>query len=387
VECGGKRSATPRWIVNRLYKAVIKSAVVASLCRRTPKSSVNTSAPDDAALLYPETISKRRLPVNFNHDNLGLFSEELERVIPATKLLQLHDVRVSSDGFLFKGLNILPESFAFPANRAQWKRRSFIKFFVNNYGLRRSRTVEGDALWIVDDWSNGYFHWLTDVLSRLYVMRERLKDFVLLLPADYQSRDFVAASLKCFDVKTVEYIKPNEVLLCRKLSMPTHVAPSGHYNEEIIRGVRRLLLQNYGAAGDSRSSERIYISRGRAPKRRILNEDVVGRVLAEFGFETIYAEDLPFSRQVEICSRARYLVSNHGAGLTNMLFLPADSAVLELRLEGDAISNCYFTLASALNLKYFYQTCESGDSTDSHIANLVVDEEDLKRNVELLLQA
>ncbi len=298
----------------------------------------------------------------------------------------MHDVRVSSDGFLFKGLNILPESFAFPANREQWKRRSFIKFFVDNYARRHSRRVEHDALWIVDDWSKGYFHWLTDVLSRLYVMRERLEGFVLLLPWDYESRDFVQASLKCFNVKTVEHIGRNEVLFCRKLSMPTHVAPSGHYNEEIIRGVRRLLLRNYGAR-EGRNGERIYISRERAPKRRILNEETVGKVLAQFGFETIYAEDLPFSRQVEICSRARYLVSNHGAGLTNMLFMQEASSVLELRLQRDAISNCYFTLASALNLKYFYQTCESGDSADSHIANLLVDEEDLKKNLQLLLSS
>jgi len=91
-------------------------------------------------------------------------------------------VRVSAEGFLFQGLRLLPESFAFPFIMDQWRRRSRLKFFVNNYILRRSRTVEPDVLWIVDDWSSGYFHWLTDVLARLYVMRDRLDDFVLLLP-------------------------------------------------------------------------------------------------------------------------------------------------------------------------------------------------------------
>lgn len=347
---------------------------------------VNTSTPDNAALLYPESISKRRLPVNFKEDNLELFNHELERVIPPTRLLKLRDVRVSSDGFLFKGLNILPESFAFPANRQQWKRRTFTKFFINNYGLRHSRKVERDALWIVDDWSNGYFHWLTDVLSRLYVMRDRLDDFVLLLPWDYESRDFVQASLKCFDARTLEFIGQDEVLLCRNLFMPTHTAPSGHYNEEIIRGVRNLLLTNYGDGGDRGHGERIYVSRERAPKRRILNEEALSNLLAEFGFQTIRAEDHSFEQQVQIFSGARYLVSNHGAGLTNMLFMPEGGRVLELRHQTDAINNCYFTLSSALNLNYFYQTCESSDNDqDPHLADLVVDLPMMKTNLSLLV--
>src|SRR6266496_4424819 len=144
--------------------------------------SVKTPTENEPALLYPETTSRRRLPVNLIEENLGLFSHELERVIPQTRLLKLNDVRVSADGILFRRHHMLPESFAFPSNMDQWKRRSRLKFLVSNYVFRRSRTIERDVLWIVDDWSNGYFHWLTDVLARLYVMRDRLDDFVLLLP-------------------------------------------------------------------------------------------------------------------------------------------------------------------------------------------------------------
>ncbi len=349
---------------------------------------MKTSAENELALLYPETISRRRLPLNFSEENLGLFSHELERVIPQTSLLELNDIRVSADGILFRRHSMLPESFAFPSNMEQWKRRSRLKFFVNNYVLRRSRSIEGDVLWIVDDWSNGYFHWLTDVLTRLYVMRDRLDDFVLLLPWDYEARDFVQPSLRSFGVKSVEFIGQNEVLRCRKVFMPTHTAPSGHYNEEIIRGVRSVLLQAYGDTPSGSEGERVYISRGRAPKRRIINEEAVLDVLAEFGFETIYAEDLSFEQQVRICSRARYVVSNHGAGLTNMLFMPQGGSLLELRHHTDRINNCYFTLSSALDLNYFYQTCQAGTGNqDPHAADIVADLGTLRENLKLLLQS
>jgi Glycosyltransferase 61 len=338
--------------------------------------------------LCRETVSKRRLPVNLTHENLDLFSHELERIIPETRLLALRDVRVSAEGILFRGYSMLSESFAFPSNMEQWKRKSRLKFFVNNYVLRRSRSIEGDVLWIVDDWSNGYFHWLTDVLTRLYVMRDRLDDFVLLLPRDYEELEFVQPSLRSFGVKSVEFIRQNEVLRCRRISMPTHTAPSGHYNEEIIRGVRNVLLQAYGDPAYRGKGERIYISRGRALKRRILNEAAVLDVLTEFGFQTIYAEDLPFEKQVKTFSRARYLVSNHGAGLTNMLFMPQGGSLLELRHHMDRINNCYFTLSSALDLNYLYQTCQAGTgSQDPHDADIVADLGTLRENLKLLLQS
>jgi hypothetical protein len=348
----------------------------------------NIAPPSEATVLLHESFSRRKLPANFSADDLVLFSHELEKLIPETTLMELQDVRVSSDGILFKRNHILPESFAFPFNMKQWRRRSVLKFFVNNYAFRRSRRVEQDVLWIVDDWSNGYFHWLADALTRLYVMRDRLEDFVLLLPWDYETRDFVQSSLRPFGLKAVEFIARDEVLRCRRLFMPTHTAPSGHYNQETIRGVRDLMLQAYGDREYRGDGERIYISRGRAPKRRIVNEDEVVEVLAEFGFQTIYAEDLSFAEQVRICSRARYLVSNHGAGLTNMLFMPAGGNLLELRHHTDCINNCYFTLSSALNLNYFYQTCQSGvDDRDPHSADLIVDATALRANLGLMLKS
>src|SRR5687767_6739244 len=103
--------------------------------------TAKTAAESEPLLLYPETISRRRLPVNFDRENLVLFVHELEKTIPETRLLELQGVRISSEGILFSGHRILPESFAFPANLKRWKRRSRLKFFVKNNFFRRSRTV------------------------------------------------------------------------------------------------------------------------------------------------------------------------------------------------------------------------------------------------------
>ena len=340
--------------------------------------------PEVLATIYAETLAKRKLPVNFNQDHLPLFEGELERVIPETRLLRFRDVLASPEGLLFKGTSILPESFAFPYHLDDWRLRSVFKFLTKNYVFRRRRKIEREVLWITDYWSTGHFHWLTDVLTRLFVVRERLSDPLLVLPGKFEALDVVGASLSAFGVVNVDFIRPDEFVECRDLVMPSHTAPSGHFKDEAIRGVRDVLLSAYGAARDS--SERIYISRRRAEKRRIVNEDDVTSIVRKFGFETIFAEELSFAEQVRICSRARYIVSNHGAGLTNILFMQEGGSVMELRHEADCINNCYFTLSSALYFNYFYQTCEPQDpSADPHMAHLVVDVDQFEKNLKLLL--
>jgi len=342
------------------------------------------SHPSSVGVLLPRRVARRSLPVNFRQDDRALFGDELERELPPTELLELRGVRVSSDGFLHKGLKILPETFAFPFLYDRWKARSVLKFFVTNYLLRRRRKVEGRALWITDEWGGGYFHWLADSLTRLYTVREEARGMTLLLPHLQASLGFVMPSLAPFGVKEVRFVAPDETLVCERLVVPMHTAPSGHYDEEILGGVRRLLLEAYGARDGE--GERLYISRGRALKRRIANEDEVVAVVRGFGFRVVYAEDHTFEEQVEMASRARFFVSNHGAGLTNMLFVREGGRVLELRHQTDKVNNCYFTMASALGLEYFYQTCPSDDpAQDPHYAHLRVDPDALAENLRLML--
>ena len=340
--------------------------------------------PEVLSTIYAETVARRKLPVNFREDQRAMFGGELERVIPSTRLLKFEDVWASPEGLLFKGRRILRQSFAFPNHLDEWPARSVWKFLVTNHVLRRRRKIEREVLWVTDYWSTGHFHWLTDVLTRLFAVRERLAEVLLLLPGKYEKRDVVRSSLKAFGVTNVDFIGDGEVVECRSLVMPSHTAPSGHFNHEAIRGVREVMLSAYGDL--SGEEKRLYISRSSAGKRRTVNDDQVTSILSGFGFETIRAEELSFEEQVRLCSQARYIVSNHGAGLTNILFIREGGSVLELRHQADCINNCFFTLSSALDLRYYYQTCMPQDAAaDPHDAHLVVDPDQLQKNLLLLL--
>ena len=334
--------------------------------------------------LLAESVSTRQLPVNLEPGDLWLFEGEVRRTLPESRLIEMRDVRISADGLLFKAGRILPESFAFPHLRDEWPRLGRLRVVLANYLLRTSTRVDEGALWIVDNWSAGYFHWLADTLPRLFLVRQHVRDWTLLLPHYARALPFVEPSLAPFGVGRVRHVDASEVLACRRLFVPTHVAPPGHFNDEVIRSVRQLLVDAYGV-GDA-PADRLYISRSAARRRRVSNEADVLDVLRRFGFRILHAESCPFAEQVRAASASRYLVSSHGAGLTNMLFMRPGSHVLELRHEGDAVSNCYFTMASALELAYAYQTCASAEpGAPAHTADLHVDLRRLERHLERLL--
>jgi capsular polysaccharide biosynthesis protein len=225
---------------------------------------------------------------------------------------------------------------------------------------------------------------MTDALPRLLTIRGRVENATLLLPGAYAGQRYVRASLKPFSIGELKFVQ--EPLYCASLKMPTHTAPTGNYNEGLVRGLRSLYSDFYQAARGERAGDRIYVSRGKAQKRKVVNEEECRAVLEEYGFRTVYFEDYSFEQQVRIALDTRYLISIHGAGLTNMLFMKAGGSVLEMRQRGDAFNNCYFSLASALELKYFYQLCRSQNpGEDAHTANLLVDAKRLRENVELML--
>jgi hypothetical protein len=338
-------------------------------------------------LLRAERVVRRPLPLNVRDDEIGLFSGELERVIPPATLQELREVRISADGLLFKGLRLLPDSFAFPTLKDDLPVRARAKLLAINFALRRHRTFEKRAVWITDTWSVGYFHWLTDALSRLYMIRERAAESVLILPQPFRSLEYAHASLEAFNLSAIEFIGRDEVLLCRRLLLPGHAAYSGHFDEEVIRGVRTLLIGRFGTPPPPPGAARIYVSRALARKRRIANEAAVIDALRAREFRIVYSERLTLRDQVRLCSWADVLVSNHGAGLTNMLFMPDGAKVLELRHHGDAVGNCYFTLAAALGLHYFFQGCVPVDPiANPHQADLLVDVDRLNSNLDLMLR-
>jgi tetratricopeptide (TPR) repeat protein len=101
-----------------------------------------------------------------------------------------------------------------------------------------------------------------------------------------------------------------------------------------------------------KKSERIYISRRHSSKRILRNEDKIEEILLKLGFDIYYMENYSFAEQIAIMEQAAIVVSPHGAGLTNILFCPVGTTVVELRIDKYPVE-CFEKLALICGHKYY----------------------------------
>ena len=69
------------------------------------------------------------------------------------------------------------------------------------------------------------------------------------------------------------------------------------------------------------------------------------------GFRVIQASKLSLREQIRLFSRATILVSAHGAGLANLLFMKRNSIVIEMHCN-DMVNWSLRRLASSVGLRY-----------------------------------
>lgn len=231
---------------------------------------------------------------------------------------------------------------------------------------------------LAHNWFN-YYHWLTETLPRIWVARQKLgSDFVLLLPEALSNASFVNQSLSLFPDLPVEYI-PSKIntLLVKNLILVEQKPYCEEYDPEVFTGLITHIKSKLNIKKHNPVTQKLYISRKFAGRRTLSNEDAVVEVFKKFNYTILYAEELSFTNQVELFSEARVIASLHGAGLTNMMWMPPGGTVLELHREikktSDHHSYVYYTLAAALSHRYFYQWCYQENNSDFFEGVLSID--------------
>jgi len=334
-------------------------------------------------VIYEEHVAVRKKPLNLQESDLHLFKDELERKIRETHVLTLHDVYlVNSIIFSLSRLKFYTSYTYPPFDNFGLKSiglNLFILLKMSKFLFPTKKESLLQAVWIADRRSNEYFHWLTDALPRLVVAKDFVGNHPLVLPEHYKKYRYITESLKLFDIP-VRFCESSTKLKIHELILPSHTAMSGNYNKVVINKLRDIFLLRFK---DTAPNRLIYISRKKAQKRKVANEDDVVALLEKFKYEVHYFEDYSFEQQVRICAQTKSLIGLHGAGLTNMLFMQAHGQVLELRNENDCHNNCYFSLASDLSIDYYYQLSK-GNKNDTHTVDVSVDLNELQRNLELM---
>src|SRR5262249_3411263 len=90
--------------------------------------------------------------------------------------------------------------------------------------------------------------------------------------------------------------------------------------KEYFSYLRDRIFHRFNLPNQHEHTKNIYISRSKAHKRRLINEDQVVKFLSAYDFRAYVLEQMSFEEQVRLFHQARMVVAPHGAGLTNMIF-------------------------------------------------------------------
>lgn len=210
-----------------------------------------------------------------------------------------------------------------------------------------------EALWFVDRSYPNYWHWLCESLPRLFLARRAGVTAPLILPRRIGEVGF---AMRVLEVMGEEPLFTGRKIgfFVKKLYVPEHPShrefslPS--HNHEVINDFAEFIKERVGIPDGP--MRKIYVSRARAARRRIIGEEAVIDLLRRHGYEDIYLEELDFKEQVRTLAKTSHLVSLHGAGLANMMFMPPGGRVMEI-LHPRNTSLIFRDLALAKKADYY----------------------------------
>ena len=175
-----------------------------------------------------------------------------------------------------------------------------------------------------------FSHWLFDVLPKIEVLRrsgwepERIDHFIV----TSQVQGFEREGFGRLGIPEEKLVFENG----RLLSADCFLIPSKVRNfVQSPRWVREFIRRTF--LGDNVKSglpsARLYISRAKAPRRRLFNDAGVRELLEGQGFRTVFAEELSIAQMAELMSDSRWIFAPHGAGAAHITFAPVGSSLIE----------------------------------------------------------
>ena len=252
--------------------------------------------------------------------------------------------------------------------------------------LRRIRSpevrVSRDCIWVTDDWSHNYYHWILDVAPKIeyFCAHTGMKNFSIALPQHHAENKFVQESLDAFKAKIVKVVPG----LTYHFSNLIGVKHLGYGDAALWHQIKKRFFVHFGIR--RRSPLKIYISRADTDTRRIANESSVTKVLKKLDFSSLVLSKLRFRDQLEIFHNARIITGMHGAGLVNTVFSSPGSAVLEFR---PSVSNniCFEYIASKMSLNHYLLKVDSDSKTNIVRSEYIIDIGALREHVEVLCRS
>lgn len=326
------------------------------------------------------------LPKSINKKNFKVFYDSKLQILNNSFYVRLQNVITSCFDNGISGVSVKTCNGIYLNDLTPYWSEAILN--KNDY-FRYSLSSTDPVILIANKWSGwNYFHFLHTSLPKLAFF-QKLKEAIPFVKIIHNSvkKSFIQ---EAFDLLHIDYHKDVicfdefKSLFVTNLHVVSPIGSGVNPSPDSCWLLKELFKEHIQEYHDSL---KIYVKRKGI--RIIINEDEVINYLLTLGFQIVDSEMLSFKDQINLFSKAKVVISAHGAGLSNLVWCHLGTKVLEL-MSPRYIGLCYYLISNACNLDYHYLVGEGKWSDDANYcwsdgtANIKINMDELKESMELL---
>lgn len=196
-----------------------------------------------------------------------------------------------------------------------------------------------------------YFHWMIEFATKATWFLKQFGHHTLVTPTSLPN--FVKSSFDMLIGEQPDLLQISRPTRFKKLYFIENLAHSNTRLSPLVRdfywSMRHRYTEGLPAVPPSR---KLIVSRDDAATRRVLNEDLL-KEAAGHGFQLIRSAGMSVREQAALFADASVIIGAHGANLTNMVFSPVGTKVIEIVPSTfKAGMTCYAALAEMFMQDY-----------------------------------
>jgi hypothetical protein len=297
--------------------------------------------------------SLKTFPVKIDFDWLENTGEAFEN--DRTEIISRKVILIKGNGVIL-GNRLFSET---TYNKLDLKKE--LKGFVRNF--TKTKVIRESNVFILTDiWSTGPYHFYVDMLSKILDLKERFDVSdgsvkVLVFDDTFTNKVIISLfkDLGLGRVKTLKLKRDEQYVFLGSNYFVTKPHIMGTNNPRIIPKVYDFIHSNLGKSRKTdlaNSYKGIYYYRT-GLYRKVVNDKEIIRELTGLGFYCTSFDELSYIEAFQLMQQTSLFIGIHGGGLTNMMFLPQDSSVIEIKNDNpNPNSHCYWHLARSLRFDY-----------------------------------
>ncbi|RDV14864.1 glycosyltransferase family 61 protein [Pontibacter diazotrophicus] len=266
-------------------------------------------------------------------------------------ILTLLNGRVwSSNGTVITEDNILISEI----NRTLLKEKRNSVFYQKSVINPQIKT--GVAAIVAQPAGNVYYHWMIDILPRIELLKKADEfdsiDYFVFNEIKYP---FQKETLKIFGIPENKIIEVKNLwnyhFQFDKLIFPSFTSELNRATYFTIKTLEKYIYPKQKTSQGKQFYKKIYLSRSKAPNRKLLNEQEVLCLLKAEGFYEIFPEEYSVIEQAEIFANAEVIVGVHGSAFTNIAFCKPATKVIDI-CAPEWVNDCFLEITKLRGLVY-----------------------------------